>query len=77
MPFGLKKAPSTFQRVMDNVLQELQGKVCLVHTGNVIVFSTSLQEHVENLEAVFKKLREVNFKIQLKSQNFFIKRYHF
>lgn len=70
MPFGLKNAPSTFQRVMDNVLKDLQGKICLVYLDDIIVFSTSLQEHSENLEKVFKKLREANFKIQLDKAEF-------
>lgn len=70
MPFGLKNAPSTFQRVMDNVLQDLQGKICLVYLDDIIVFSTSLQEHGENIRKVFHKLREANLKVQLDKSEF-------
>lgn len=70
MPFGLKNAPSTFQRVMDNVLHDLQGRICLVYMDDIIIYSTSLQEHIENLSAVFKKLRQANFKIQLDKSEF-------
>lgn len=70
MPMGLKNSPSTFQRVMDNVLKDLQNEVCLVYLDDIIVFSTSLQEHMVNLEKVFKKLRESNFKIQLDKSEF-------
>jgi hypothetical protein len=48
MPMGLKNSPSTFQRVMDNVLRELQNTICLVYLDDIIVFSTSLQEHIVN-----------------------------
>ena len=65
MPFGLKNAPSTFQRVMDEVLKDLQNKICMVFMDDVIVFSTGLTEHIQNLKLVFKKLREANLKIQL------------
>lgn len=70
MPMGLKNSPSTFQRVMDNVLRELQNSICLVYLDDIIVFSTSLQEHIVNLEKVFKKLRESNFKIQMDKSEF-------
>lgn len=70
MPMGLKNSPSTFQRVMDNVLRELQNSICLVYLDDIIVFSTSLQEHIDNLEKVFIKLRESNFKIQLDKSEF-------
>lgn len=46
MPFGHKNAPSTFQRVMDNVLQDLVGKNGLFYRDDIIIFSTSLDEHV-------------------------------
>lgn len=77
MPFGLKNAPSTFQRVMDNVLKELQGTVCLVYLDDIIVYSTSLQEHVENLKKVFQKLREANLKVQIDKSEFLRKEIDF
>lgn len=70
MPMGLKNSPSTFQRVMDNVLRDLQNRICLVYLDDIIVFSTSLQEHIGNLEKVFQRLRESNFKIQLDKSEF-------
>lgn len=70
MPFGLKNAPSTFQRVMDCVLKDLIGTVCLVYLDDIIVYSTSLQEHAENLKRVFEALREANLKIQLDKSEF-------
>lgn len=65
MPFGLKNAPSTFQRVMDNVLRGLQHEICIVYLDDIILFSTSLQEHIEKLKLVFERLRQSNFKLQL------------
>ncbi|AAA92249.1 ORF B [Trichoplusia ni TED virus] len=70
MPMGLKNSPSTFQRVMDNVLRGLQNNICLVYLDDIIVYSTSLQEHLENLERVFQRLRESNFKIQMDKSEF-------
>lgn len=70
MPMGLKNSPSTFQRVMDNVLKGLQNEICLVYLDDIIVFSTSLQEHIINLEKVFQRLRESNFKIQMDKSEF-------
>lgn len=70
MPFGLKNAPATFQRVMDHVLRELQNKICLVYMDDIIIFSTSLQEHISNLTQVFQKLRDSKLKIQLDKSEF-------
>lgn len=70
MPMGLKNSPSTFQRVMDNVLRDLQNVICLVYLDDIVVFSVSLQEHMINLEKVFKRLRESNFKIQMDKSEF-------
>lgn len=70
MPFGLKNAPSTFQRVMDNILRGLQNEICLVYLDDIVIFSSSLQEHLTRLKQVFLRLRESNFKIQLDKSEF-------
>ncbi|CAH2087564.1 unnamed protein product [Euphydryas editha] len=70
MPFGLKTAPATFQRTMDNVLRGLQGLHCMVYLDDVIVFSTSLDEHIHKLRTVFDRLRQTNLKVQLDKSEF-------
>lgn len=65
MPFGLKTAPATFQRAMDNVLRGLQGIHCLVYLDDIIVYSNSLPEHIEKLRKVFDRLRKTNLKVTL------------
>lgn len=70
MPFGLKNAPATFQRVMNNILRGLQNETCFVYLDDVIIFSTSLQEHLLKLKKVFTRLREYKFKIQLDKSEF-------
>lgn len=77
MPFGLKNAPATFQRLMNTVLDGLIGKNCLVYLDDIVVFSTSLQEHMTSLEEVFKRLSEANLKIQLDKCEFMQKETEF
>ena len=48
MPFGLKNAPATFQRMMDHALRGLVGKSCFVYLDDIIVFGSTIQEHNEN-----------------------------
>ena len=64
MPFGLKNAPSTFQRVMDNILLGIQNERCLVYMDDIIIYSLTIHEHLNRLKEVFKRLRKANLKIQ-------------
>lgn len=63
MPFGLKNAPSTFQRMIDNVLREHISNICLINL-DYIVFSMSF-EHITNFNKIFQTLRNTNLKVQL------------
>uniref|UniRef100_A0A0A9YJ44 RNA-directed DNA polymerase n=1 Tax=Lygus hesperus TaxID=30085 RepID=A0A0A9YJ44_LYGHE len=70
LPFGLRNSPSTFQRLMDNVLRGITNEFCCVYLDDIIVYSTSLPEHINRLEEIFKRLREANLKIQLDKTEF-------
>ena len=73
MPFGLKNAPCTFQRVVDNIFREYLNRFCFVYMDDIICFSKSLEEHRQHLKLIFEKLREFNLKAQIDKCEFFRK----
>lgn len=70
MPMGLKNAPATFQRVMDHILRNFIGKICVVYLDDILVFSSSLQEHTESLQKILSTLDNFNLKIQIDKSEF-------
>jgi hypothetical protein len=44
MPFGLKGAPATFERLMETVLAGLQWDICLIYLDDVIVLGRSFED---------------------------------
>ena len=56
MPFGLKGAPATFQRLVDRVLQGLE-EISSAYIDDIIMFSKSWADHVRHLQAVFGRLK--------------------
>lgn len=66
LPFGLCNAPSTFTRVMNTVLKGLTWKICLVYIDDIIIFSKTFEEHLENSELVLKRLRKAHLKVNAK-----------
>lgn len=65
MSFGLKNAPATFQRLMDKLHRKYLHKFCFVYMDNIVIFSKSLQEHLQHLKLLFEELREYGLKVQL------------
>lgn len=71
MPFGLKNAPASFQRMMNEVLHDYINNICVVYLDDILIFSTSLQEHIISLTKIFRRLSEYNLKVQIDKCNFF------
>ena len=69
MPFGLQRAPATFQRLMDRVLQGL-GEYSAAYLDDVVVYSETWEEHLHNTLAVLQRLREAGLTAKARKCNF-------
>ena len=56
MPFGLRNAAQTFQWFIDHVLRGLH--ICYAYLDDLLVASSSPQEHLEHLRQVFQRLHD-------------------
>ena len=63
MPFGLTNSPSTYQRIMQDILGDLNMKIYLIYLDDLIIFSDSFEQHLERLDIVLTKLQEANLKL--------------
>ena len=52
MPMGLRNSGATFVRLMDMVMAGLTFEVCLVYLDDIVVFSKTIDEHLQRLEMV-------------------------
>ena len=71
MPFGLTNSPSTFQRLMEDVLRGLQWEECLIYMDDIIVPAATVEQSLERLEHILKRFREANLKLKPKKCNLF------
>src|SRR6266496_2345538 len=70
MPFRLKNASLTFQRLMNKVLREYIDELVIVYIDDLLIHSKTFEEHIEYIRKVFEKLQEVNLMIKLKKCKF-------
>ena len=63
MPFGLQNTRVTYQRLMDKIFKGLIGRAVEVYVDDIVVKFDSFEQHLKDLDEVFKALRGVNMKL--------------
>jgi len=63
IPFGLKDARATYQRLMDKIFHELLGKTMEVYVDDMMVKSLLAENHAKDLEVVFATVRKHDLRL--------------
>ncbi|XP_021991287.1 uncharacterized protein LOC110888050 [Helianthus annuus] len=63
MPFGLKNASATYQRLMDKIFAEDIGKHIEVYIDDLVIKSPEEDQMLKDIEKTFNSLRSVNMKL--------------
>jgi len=74
LPFGLTNSPATFQRMMEQILGDLNMRICIVYLDDIVIFSDSVEEHLHHLELVFERIRQYGLKLNPEKCQFFQKK---
>ncbi|CAM4688314.1 unnamed protein product [Caretta caretta] len=65
LPFGLRNASATFQKLVDSLLVGL-GDSAVAYLDDVAILSDSWAEHLEHLQKVFERIREAGLTVKAK-----------
>ncbi|KAK3560881.1 hypothetical protein QTP86_022913 [Hemibagrus guttatus] len=70
MPFGLTNAPAVFQALINGVFQNLLGKWVITYIDDILVYSTSPEEHVLHVREVLSRLQQHHLYVKLEKCEF-------
>lgn len=69
MPLGLRISSHTFNRLIKIALADLIGKILFVYLDDVLIYSSTVEEHLERLQLLFSTLRKHNLKLSAEKCN--------
>ncbi|GJQ96255.1 reverse transcriptase domain-containing protein [Tanacetum coccineum] len=73
MPFGLKNAGATYQRLVDKAFQKQIGRNLEAYVDDLVIKSCTEQEVIRDVEETFRTLRKINMKLNPKKCTFGMK----
>ena len=76
MPFGLSNAPAVFQELTSVVLHDCQD-FATAHLDDIMIFTETLEKHLEHIGIVFDKLRQHRLNLKLKKCSFLKRETHY
>lgn len=71
LSFGLRNAPSAFQREIQSVLSSLPSHKVIVYIDDILIMGSSFNEHLSLLSKVLETLSKYNIKLKLSKCDFF------
>ena len=77
MPFGLANAPATFQAYINQALQGYLDTICVVYLDDILIYSSSYEQHVADVRMVLQRLRKWNLYANLSKCEFFTQEVEF
>ena len=69
MPFGMRNSPATFQRLMNFLLQDIEG--VRVYLDDIIIFADTWSKHIDSICGVLRKLSEAHLTVKLAKTTFY------
>ena len=70
MPFGLKNAESTYQRMMTRMFESELGKNIEIYIDDMVVKSKMVSEHLGDLQAIFQILKKYKLRLNASKCSF-------
>jgi transposase InsO family protein len=70
LPFGLVTAPATFQRAVDVILSSVRFQCALTYLDDIIIYSSSFEQHLEDLKTVLSLLQKAGITLKLEKCSF-------
>jgi len=77
MPFELKNAPATFQRLINNMLREYLDDFAITYLDDILIYSDDLEMHCSHVHQVLKKLNKRTLYVKKSKSKFEAKKIEF